>query len=295
MPSHNKLLHGKVCLVTGATRGLGRATAIELARLGATVVIIGRNHTRIDQTVAEIRSVSGSAYVEGFLADLSSQHEVRQVAGEFLSRYPRLDVLVNNVGGTFLSYQPSPDGYEMSWALNYLNHFLLTRLLLKSLKETAKLSGEARVVEVVSSTYRLSAPHFDRLPQGGVVQGVLAYAKSKRALIVFACELARRLQGTGVTINAVSPGWVASDIAKDNGLGWSLLMRTMNLFAPSVDKGVQPIVHLASAPERRSVSGKFYMKYKEMPDDPGCVDCETSARLWQISEKMTCLEGVYEP
>ncbi len=261
MPPVSKLLHGKVCLVTGATRGLGQATAIGLARLGATVVIIGCNQTRIDETLAKIRAETGSIYAEGLLADLSSQHEVRQVAGQFLSRYPRLDVLVNNVGGTFLSYQPSPDGYEMTWALNYLNHFLLTRLLLVSLKETAALSGEARVVELISSIYRLSDPHFDRLPQGGVVQGVLAYAKSKRALIVFACELARRLQGTGVTINAVSPGWVASEIAKSNGWGRSLLMKTLNLFAPSVEKGVQPVIHLASAPELRSVSGKFFMKY----------------------------------
>jgi NAD(P)-dependent dehydrogenase (short-subunit alcohol dehydrogenase family) len=234
-----------------------------------------------------LRSQTGNTQVAGLLADLSSQAEVRRVAGEFLSRYPALDVLVNNVGGTLLSYQESPDGYEMTWALNYLGHFLLTHLLLEALQVAASKRGEARIVELTSSVYRWSSPHFDQLPKGGIIQGVLAYSKAKRAVIVFTVELARRLRGTGVTINAVTPGLVKSDIAKSNGWPIALLMRTINLFALPTDQGIKPIVRLAAAPELCGKSGKYFYQDKGMPDDPSCVDPAEATRLWQLSEKMT--------
>lgn len=277
-------------MVTGATRGLGQETALALARMGASVVIVGRNPARVAQSLELLRSKDGNGQVKGIVADLSSQAGIHRVADEFLSQHGELDVLVNNVGGTFLTYQQTADGHEMTWALNYLGHFHLTNLVLKALKRAASKRGEARVIELTSSVYRWSSPNFEQLPRPtNIVQGALAYSKSKRAMIVFAVELTRRLKGSGVTINAVTPGFVKSDIAKGNGLHIKLLMRTMNLFAQPTGQGIKPIVRLAAAPEVCGKSGKVFSREVELPEDPTCVDPMVAARLWHLSERMTGL------
>jgi NAD(P)-dependent dehydrogenase (short-subunit alcohol dehydrogenase family) len=281
---------GKVCLVTGATRGLGQAAALELARKGATVVIVGRNRERVKNALAVIRQVSGSTCVEGFQADLSAQADVRRVAAEFQASYPRLDVLINNVGATLLTYAESQDGYEMSWALNYLNHFLLTHLLMGPLKLTAEVEGEARVIEVTSSIYRLARPDFQRLQKRDGYNGVLAYAQSKRAMITFVLELSRRLAGCGVTANAVTPGFVATDIASDSTPWAKRAMRLVRLFSRTLEVGVQPIVHLASSADVNGVTGQYYYRFKQRRPDAGCRMPEHGERLWQISAAMTGLD-----
>lgn len=280
---------GKTCLVTGATHGLGKAAATELARMGASVVIVGRNRARIDNALAVIRQESGNPRVEGLQADLSSMQEIRRLAETFLSRHDSLDVLLNNVGATLLRYQASPDGYEMTWALNYLGHFLLTYLMTGALKTAAAGRGEARIVEVTSSMYRLSRPNFKQLQKERGYNGVLAYAHSKRAMIMYAVELTRRLQDTGVTINAVTPGAVRTGIAGDNGFLAGLMMRVIDYYGLPVAKGVQPILHLATGPELGGVSGRYFKKFKPMPDDPSCHQADEINYLWQLSETMACL------
>lgn len=282
-------MQGKVCLVTGATRGLGQAVALGLSQLGATVVIISRNQQRVDQTLAYLHKQSGNLNHDGYQADLSSISEVRRVSQQIIACHPTIDVLVNNVGATIMKYRQSADGYEMSWALNYLNHFLLTHLLADSLQCAAQANGEARVVEVTSSMYRFAKPHFSKLISEDKYNGVLAYAQSKRAMMMFTYELARRWQPLNISVNAVTPGLVKSSIASHEG-GWSSqVMRLLNLFALPVEQGVQPILHLAAAPEMKGITGQYYKKFKQMPVDSTCLNPENVRQLWQLSERMTGL------
>jgi len=287
-------MQGKVCLVTGATRGLGQAAALGLARMGAEVLIIGRSRVRIDDTLAVLRQETGNASVRGFQADLSSQSEVRRVAREILSQYSSLDVLINNVGATLLQYHTTVDGYEMTWALNYLNHFLLTHLLRDTLVSAAQQRGEARVVELTSSIYRISDDTFDRLQKKAGYNGVLAYAHSKRATILFANEFSRRYQGSGITANAITPGLVRTDIATTSGWFYSGLMWLINHFALSLPKGVEPILHLATAPEMRGVSGSYFYQYNPLPVKPNGCDPEKCRKLWQLSEAMLGMDPAQE-
>jgi len=279
-------MQGKVCLVTGATQGIGMATALGLARKGAEVLIISRNSGRIANTLAVLREVSGNPNVHGFQANLSSQLDVRRVVQEILAKYSSLDVLINNVGATLLSYQTSIDGYEMTWALNYLNHFLITHLLLDALKTAADRHGEARIVELTSSIYWISKNNFDHLQKKERYNGVMAYAHTKRAVILYTQELSRRLEGSGVTINAVTPGLVETGIAEENGWFISGLMWLINRFALPLEKGVQPILRLATSPDMRGVSGKYFYQFNTLPVWPKGENQETRQKLWQLSRIM---------
>lgn len=287
--SETQSMQGKVCLVTGATHGLGLAAATALARMGAEVVIISRNSERVAQTVADLQHAAANPNVMGLTADLASQKDVRRVAAEFMARYNQLDVLVNSVGATLLNYQCSPDGLEMTWALNYQGHFLLSYLLTGVLKQAAALHGEARIVEVTSSMYRFSPANFDRLQQAQGFRGVMAYAQSKRAMLTFTYEMSRRLQGSGVTINAVTPGAVKTNVAQGNNWWATLSMRVLDWFSQPADKGVQPIVRLASAPELRGVTGTYFVKTKAQPEDHTCSNPEITRQLWRLSEQMAGL------
>ncbi len=281
-------MHGKTCLISGATSGIGQATALGLAHLGAKVIVVGRNPRRISSTIETIQQASGNMQVTCLLADLSSQAQVRRLALEILQQGTGLDVLVNNVGATNLSYQASPDGIELTWALNYLNHFLLTNLLVDSLKRTAVEHGEARVIEITSSMYRFSKPRFDRRQNARRYNGVLAYAQSKRAMVTFACELARRLQDSHVAVNSITPGLVATKVADQNG-GWaSLAMRILNRFALPVEQGVKPIVYLASSPEMAGITGQYFTKFRKAALDPACADTDIATNLWKLSQDMLC-------
>lgn len=207
------MLNGKICLITGATSGIGAATARELARCGGTVVVAGRDPVRCDRQVRHIKRKTANPKVEALVADLSSRAEVRRLASEFSDCHSRLDVLVNNAGAYFMKRQLSADGLEMTFALNHLGSFLLTNLLLEPLSA----SPSARVVNVSSNAHMHGKVDFDDLQREQHYERLAAYAQSKLANALFTYELARRLRVSHVTANALDPGCVATNFGRNNG------------------------------------------------------------------------------
>src|SRR5262245_4089314 len=244
MVNSANLMHGKICVVTGATSGIGLVTAQELARQGATLIVVARNAERGAATVSRVRQETGNAAVELVVADLSAQAQVRPLAGEIQHRFPHLDVLVNNAGALFTRRQLSQDGLEMTFALNHLAYFLLTNLLLDPLK----VADSARIVNVSSEAHRRAQLDFSDLQGQHHYNGWRAYARSKLANILFTYELARRLAGTGIATNALHPGFVATNFGRNNRSLTAALFRILQLAAISPEEGAQTITHLASSP-----------------------------------------------
>ena len=282
-------MNGKICLVTGGTNGIGKATAQALAQMGATVVIVGRNAQKTSHVVEEIRAASGNKNVDSLLADLSSPQEVRGLADEFKSKYSRLHVLLNNAGGFFMKRQLSVDGIEMTFALNHLASFLLTDLLL----DTIKASAPARIINVSSNAHASGKIEFDNL-QGEREYGPRAYDNSKLANILFAVELARRLEGTGVTVNALHPGFVATGFAKNNGKAIAAIVSLIApLVARSPAKGAATSIYLASSPNVEGVTGKYFFDSRVIPAAPQATDMVVARKLWDVSSEMVHLaEGL---
>jgi retinol dehydrogenase-12 len=276
-------MRGKVCLVTGATSGVGLVTARELARQGATVVIAGRHQERGETTVSRIRQETGNPNVVLLLADLSVQEHVRHLAAACHRRFPRLDVLVNNAGAIFMRRQVSADGIEMTLALNHLNYFLLTTLLL----DTLKAGAPARVVNVSSSAHRDARINFDDLQGERRYSGWRAYSQSKLANLLFTYELARRLEGTGVTVNALHPGFVATRFGRNNRGLFALLIRLGQIAALSPEQGAETIVYLASSPDVEGVTGAYFVKKRPVDSSRTSYDRDAARRLWQMSTELT--------
>ncbi len=208
-------MDGKICMVTGGTSGIGKATSLALARMGATIIVVGRDQKKSKQTVDKMRTVSGNSLVDYLIADLSSQKDIYELAKQFKNQYNHLDILVNNAGAKFVLRKVTVDGYEMTFALNHLAYFLLTNLLLDVLKD----SGNARIINVSSGAHRgISGIAFDDLQSQKAYIGKRAYAQSKLANVIFTYELSRRLQGTGITANALAPPGTASNFCKNNGM-----------------------------------------------------------------------------
>jgi NAD(P)-dependent dehydrogenase (short-subunit alcohol dehydrogenase family) len=280
MPTHTKtLMQGRVCMVTGATSGIGLITARVLARQGATLAAVGRNAERTAATVEQLIQETGNPAIEGLVADLSAQAQVRRLAHEFQQRYGRLDVLVNNAGAIFAARQLSPDGIEMTFALNHLGYFLLTHLLLDSLRG----SVPARIVNVSSEAHRRGRVDFGDLQGQRRYGGWRAYAQSKLANLLFTYELARRLEGSGVTVNALHPGFVATRFGNNNRGLAGLALRLAKLAALSPEDGAQTIISLAAAPEVEGVSGKYFVKQKAVQSSQASYDRQAAQRLWRIS------------
>jgi retinol dehydrogenase-12 len=278
-------MHGKVCLITGATSGIGLVAARELAQRGARVVLVGRNPAKCSAAVDEIRSQTGNPEVEGLLADLSSQEQVRELARQFRDRHSRLDVLINNAGGLWIRRELTVDGLEMTFAVNHLAYFLLTELLLDMLQTSAP----ARVINVSSDAHRGVTLHFDDLMGERRYSGWRAYCRSKLANILFTYELDRRLQGTGVTTNALHPGWVSTGFAGNNGFrGW-LFQLLARCFALTPEQGARTIIYLGSAPEVAGISGRYFVREKEAPSSQASHDQRAAQQLWQISAELTHL------
>jgi NAD(P)-dependent dehydrogenase (short-subunit alcohol dehydrogenase family) len=278
-------MQGKTVLISGATNGIGKQSALELAKMGAQVVIIGRNKAKTEETLHEIQTGSGNKDVHALIADLSSMAEVRRVAGDFRKQFSRLDVLLNNAGGVFSTRQETVDGYEMTFALNHLSYFLLTNLLLDMLKASAP----SRIVNVSSDAQSGGVLDFNdlQLKNSYSMSGFKAYAQSKLMNVMFTYELARRLAGTGVTANVLHPGFVNTGFGKNNRGLMQMIMGLITVFAIKVEDGAKTSVYLASSPEVEGVTGKYFDKSKARQSTAVSYDETAQKKLWEISEQLT--------
>ena len=281
-------LVGKTALVTGATSGIGFYTALGLARDGADVIVGARNETRGRNAVQAIQKMNGRSKVDYLVADLSSMAGVRALAEATIDQYSRLDILVNNVGGFFLTREVSDDGYEMTFALNHLSYFLLTELLRDLLVESAP----ARIVNVSSVAHQNSRINFDDPQMTRRYWPMTAYGQSKLANVLFTYELAHRLLDTGVTVNALHPGLVRT------GLGTKHIFRLLIPFvwlgltmAMSPEDGANTSLLLASSSELEGVTGKYYSTGKEVRTSRISYDKSAAERLWDLSEELTGLRS----
>lgn len=274
-------MHGKVVLVTGATAGIGEVTARELARLGATVVGVGRNAEKCQLVAQQIRTATGNATVNFIVADLSSQAGVRHAAEEFKRQHSRLDVLINNAGAYFARRQTNADGLEMTFALNHMAYFLLTELLLDRLKASAP----SRIINVSSEAHRSPIKlNFADLQNERGYNGFPAYGQSKLANVLFTYELARRLAGTGVTANALHPGFVATNFGHNNGSVVSFFMKIIQrLGALKPEQGAATSLYLATSPAVEGVTGQYFDNARAVPSSPESYNEAAARRLWDVS------------
>jgi NAD(P)-dependent dehydrogenase (short-subunit alcohol dehydrogenase family) len=276
---------GKTVLITGGTSGIGRATALGLARMGAHLAITGRDRVRTEDAAREIRA-AGGGQVDVFVADLSSQSEVRRLAEEVLQNISRIDVLINNVGGYWDTRHVTVDGRERTFALNHLAPFLLTNLLLDRLKQTAP----ARVVTVSSNAHAMGRIEFDDLQGEGSYSGARAYNQSKLANVLFSYELARRLSATSVTANALHPGVVSTSFgAEDPATVQRVFIPFLRVFMKSPARGATTSIHLASAPELEQVTGRYFANSQLKKSSERSYDRAAAARLWQVSADLVGL------
>jgi retinol dehydrogenase-14 len=281
---------GRTCLVTGATSGIGRATATGLARLGAEVVLVARDPARGQATAAALKAATGNPGVEVLLADLSSQASIRRAAEELAHTHDRLHVLVNNAGGYWATRHVTADGLELTFALNHLAYFLLTNLLL----ELLRASAPARVVNVTSSAQAFGDIHFDDLQFERRYRGQAAYNQSKLANVLFTYELARRLEGSGVTVNCLAPGVTRTNFGRDDSGPFMRLLSPLGRpFMRSPEEGAATAVWLASSPEAEGLTGGYYLRRRSRPtlrrSSRRSYDTALARRLWQVSEELTGL------
>jgi NAD(P)-dependent dehydrogenase (short-subunit alcohol dehydrogenase family) len=282
---------GKTCLVTGATSGIGEATALSLARQGATVIGVGRDPEKCRATLEKLKEAGRSSFPELLQADLSVQGEIRELVRQFKQRHQKLDVLINNAGARFASRLVSADGYEMSFALNHLGYFLLTNLLLEPLKG----SGQGRIINVASgSHWGCPGINFQDLQWEKGYSGKEAYAQSKLAVVLFTYELDRRLRGTGTTANAADPGNVLSGFCRNNGLiGWARhiigSLQSGHLAGPK--EGAMTSIYLASSPELAGISGKYFINGRAVQSSKASYDAEAARRLWEVSAELVGLKA----
>ncbi len=272
-----------VCLITGGTSGIGAAAALEIARTGATVVIVGRTTRRCIHRVNKIKRRVPGAQLDYFVADLSSQMQVRRLAAEFAARYPRLDILINNAGAYFAKRKVSVDGLEMNFALNHMAYFLLTTLLLDRLKE----SPSGRIVVVSSGAHANGKIEYDDLQMAQNYSLGRAYAQSKFANVLFTYALARRLEGTRITVNALHPGLVATNLGHNNNWLRTKMRNWLKRDILSPEEGAKTVVYLAVSPEVEGVSGKYFYECKAIPSSNESYVETNQEQLWQVSEKLT--------
>lgn len=280
---------GKTCLVTGATRGIGRVAAVELARRGADVVLVGRDPARAEAAAAEARAAAGpdGGTIAVMIADLALMAEVRRLAAEFRAAHPRLDVLVNNAGAIFERRGVTAEGFEQTFALNHLAYFLLTH----ELGATLAASAPARIVNVASRAHRAGRLDFADLQLTRGYSAWRAYAASKLANILFTRELARRLQDSGVTANSLHPGLVATNFGHDRFGLISLLLRVARPMMIGEAEGAATTLHLATSPAVASVTGEYFADCAITRAEPHARDDEAARRLWEETERLLGLAG----
>ncbi len=287
MQTLNTSMQGKVCIVTGANSGIGKATSLGLAQMGATVVMVCRDRTKGEEAQNEIKTKSGNDAIDLLLAELSSQDSIRQLVENFQQHYMQLDVLINNAGGVNLSRRDTVDGFEMTFAVNYLAPFLLTNLLLDKLKASAP----ARIVNVSSESHESGYIKMDDLQLEKKYRLMRAYGQSKLALVLFTYELARRLQGTGVTANCLHPGFVATNIGQSGvgRVGRSIVKLIFSSLGISPEEGAKTSIYLASSPDIEGVTGKYFVKSIPVRSAPISYDESLQRQLWEESAKLVNL------
>lgn len=282
-------MKGKTVLVTGATEGIGRETALGLARMGARVLIVGRSPQKCLATVEAIRAETGNGALTSFVADLSQQSEIARLAGDVQRFGGQLDVLVNNAGGLFLTRQLSADGHEMTFALNHLGYFALTLRLLDLLKASAP----ARIVNVASGAHFGVTLDFEDLMGARSYGGWRAYQRSKLCNILFTTILAERLSRSGVTANSLHPGFVASQFGNNNTgvLFRSLFGLAKRIVAVDVRRGAQTSLFLSTSPKVEGITGQYFAKCRIAPTSEAAKDRAAAERLWEVSAGLTGLDA----
>ncbi len=278
----------KVCLITGATDGIGLVTAQELGKLGWTLALVSRNAQKGERIARELRHVCRNEEIYFKQADLSLQRDVRRVARDIAETYESLDVLINNAGAIFWKYQKTAEGIEKTFALNHLNYFLLTNLLLDRLRA----APAARVVNVASMAHRGVSIDFEDIENKKVYEnfrgGWIAYQRSKLSNIMFSNALSRRLEGQNISCNALHPGFVRTRFAKDNGGYFAALVSIgMTFGAISAEKGAKTQIHLATSPNVEGVTGKYFDLCKPKEPDSRALNESDQERLWDVSEDLT--------
>ncbi len=283
MEESNVDMTGKVCLITGANSGIGKATALGLAKLDATVVIVSRDKDKGEAALLEIRTRSGNKNVDAMVADLSSQDSVRELAHDFKARYKKLHVLINNAGVFLPKRVPTVDGLEATFATNHLGHFLLTNLLL----DVLKASAPSRIINITSSAHRGTEMEFEDLQGEKKYSGFHAYSQSKLANVLFTYQLARLLEGTGVTVNCLHPGVVRTGFGKDQRGLMSMLISVGSPFMMSPERAARAAIYLATSHELEGVTGKHFSKGREERSSEKSYDMASAERLWKISAELT--------
>jgi NAD(P)-dependent dehydrogenase (short-subunit alcohol dehydrogenase family) len=276
-------MQGKTVLITGGTNGIGKATALELARVGARVIIVGRSAEKAEKVASELRAGSSGGRIEWLIADLSIMTQTAQLADTFRQRYDRLDVLINNAGAIFSTREITSEGLEATFALNHMSYFILTALLLDMLKASAP----SRIVNVASGAYMVGI-NFDDIQceRSYSMGGFAAYGASKMMNILFTYALARRLQGAGVTVNTMSPGPVSTNFGADMGGVIGLGFKLMRPFMQTPAQGARTVIYLASSPEVASATGQYWINQRPSRTSTATHDERNQNRLWELSQKI---------
>lgn len=277
-------MNGKVVMITGANSGIGKHTAIALAKMGATIIMVCRNGKRGEKALEDIKEKTKSDKIELFLADLADQNSIAAMVVNFKKKYDKLHVLINNAGLFLTKRSTTFEGYESTFAINHLGHFLLTYLLL----DTLKASAPVRIINVASAAHNFAKINFDDINMENNYSAIRAYANSKLYNILFTYELARRLGNTGITVNALHPGTVRTNFGKNNdGKLFKLLFKFFGLFMIGAKKGARTSIYLANSANVENKTGKYYVKRKERKSSKISYDRSVQERLWQISENLT--------
>ncbi len=276
-------MEGKRVLLTGATAGIGEVAAIRLSALGYDVVIVGRNEQRCKNTVRKMKATQGKGDLSYLVADLSSREEVLKLAREYQEKFDRLDILINNAGAVFFDDRRSVDGIEMTWALNHFGYFWLTNELLELIRKSAP----ARIINVSSDAHHRSRLSVERCIDKSNKVPYFTYGNSKLANLLFTTELARRLEGSGVTVNALHPGMVATNFGANNGIPGRLFNLVTGIFSITCEEGAKTILYLATSKDVESITGKYF--YKERQSNPSTISLDEflAKRLWRQSEEET--------
>lgn len=283
----NTSMQGKTCMVTGANSGIGKATALGLAQMGANVVMVARDRARGEVAQNEVKAKSGNNSVDLLVADLSSQQSIRKLVEDFKQHYKQLHVLINNAGVFMLTRRETVDGLEITFAVNYLAPFLLTNLLL----DVLKASAPARIVNVSSEAHENGYIKMDDLQAKKNYRPFRAYGQSKLALVMFTYELARRLQGKGVTANCLHPGFVATNIGQGGvaPVARPVAKFVLSFLGISAEEGAKTSIYLATSPEVEDVTGKYFVKSVTRRSAPISYDESLQRQLWEESAKLVKL------